>query len=320
MRKAFFLLLLALAFVPAAEAQLYYNIILLSPVEDSIHYLGDRIEFRIEVSEAGKSVSNASVTASLPNGAVLALSESGGAYISNYTLKWDDPPGKWIIKLKAEKNVGEIYRGERNISINIKPAALLVQILSPNEYRISEEDVEIKVNASYPDGSPFRGSVTASTPYKEEVMGYRNSLYYYSFPARDGFWTLKVNASDGKNSGYAERVFLISRRSVLDSIMEYWYILAIPPAAIFLVLFLIRFPDIMLARLKKKERETKEMLIGTQEKYFREKTMGWKNFSELQAKYKAQYESVKSDIAELEKTDRRLRGYLYRKIRGFGKK
>ncbi len=308
----FFLLVAA-----AAQAQLYYNILLYSPAEDSVYYLGERIDFRAEVTEAGQKISGAFVTAELPNNVVLSLSEKDGAYTGNYTLKWDEPVGKWNIKLKAERSG---YKGERTISIQVKPAKLSVQILSPIDYAIRSEEVEIKVNVSYPDGSPFKGKVIATTPYREELLEYRDNLYHYKFPTKDGLWALKVNATDGKNSGYAEKIFLISRRSVLDSIAEFWYVLALPPLAIILVFLAVRFPDILLARLRKKEQKLRELIIGVQEKYFKEKTMDWKQFHDLQTKYKSQHENLKAEIAELEKKDRRLRGYFYRKLQELRKK
>jgi len=109
-------------------------------------------------------------------------------------------------------------------------------------------------------------------------------------------------------------MFLISRKSILASVLEYWYIIATPFVLVFMVSFFVKMPDIMLARLRKRESKLKELLIEAQEKYFSEKTINPKNFKDIETKYKSQYESVKADIAELEKKDRRLRGYLYRKI------
>lgn len=310
MRKIIFFLVFVFALSAVAESQMYYNIVLFSPVENSVHYLGESMDFRVEVREGSEKVSGANVVASLPGG-VLTLSESGGAYAGNYTLKWDDILGKWEIRIKAEKGT---YKGERNLSITVNPVKLNMQILSPSKYILDEEEVEIKVNISYPEGTPFKGNASATTPYGEETLQYRDGLYYYKFPSKDGFWTMKVSASDGKNSGYAETAFVISRKSVLDAVKEYWYIIALPFISIFLVLFLIRFPDMLLARLKKKEEKARGLMVELQEKYFREKTIGWKNFSELETKYKAEQENLRSEIAELEKKDRRLRGYLYRKM------
>lgn len=310
MRKIIFFLMFMFAFSAVAESQMYYNIVLFSPVENSVHYLGESISFRAEVMEGSEKVSGANVAAILPN-TVLTLSESGGAYSGNYTLKRDDNPGKWEIRLKAEKGA---YKGERNLSITVNPVKLNMQILSPSKYIIDTDDVEIKINISYPEGAPFMGNASATTPYGEGALQYRNGLFYYKFPSKDGFWTMKVSASDGKNSGYAETAFMISRKSVFDAVKEYWYIIAVPLISVFLVLFFIKFPDMLLTRLKKREEKVRELMVGLQEKYFREKTMGWKNFSELETKYKAEHENIKSEIAELEKNDRRLRGFLYRKM------
>ncbi len=156
--------------------------------------------------------------------------------------------------------------------------------------------------------------MTASTPYNDDTLENAGGYYRYTFPSKDGFWTLKINASDGKNSGYSERMFLISRKSVITSILEYWYIIAMPFVLVSVILFFVKMPDILLVRLRKRESKLKGLLIETQEKYFSEKTINPKNFKDIETKYKSQYESVKADIAELENKDRRLRGYLYRKI------
>jgi hypothetical protein len=311
MKKALIFIFFLLCFSAFAQAQLYYNIVLLSPVENSVYYLGEKVVFRVEVAEAGNRISGASVSAELPNKGPVALSERNGIYEGIYSLKWDDAPGKSDSRRRTQKGP---YKGERNFSIQVNPVKLIVGILSPSEYMIRNETVEVRVIVSYPDGSAFIGNAYIITPYGERIMEYRNGIFYHSFPAKDGFWSLKANASDGKNFGYAEKLFIISRKSAMDIFAEHWHFFALPILAVSLAIFLIKFPNIMLARLKKKEKNLKELIFGIQKKYFKEKAMKWDVFRDLQIKHKTDLENIQAEISELEMKDRRLRGYVYRKM------
>jgi hypothetical protein len=167
----------------ASPDNLTLTLIFLSPPENIVRSRGSTVTISLQVKEAGAIVGGASVSYSSPENDNLPLTENApGTYKATYTIKWDDPIGNWRISAEATKTVGgNTKAGGSSIIVDIHPAVLQLDLLSPSgrELEVGER-AEIKVRASYPDGTPVDGAtVTLSALGHENTVltGEDNGVY-----------------------------------------------------------------------------------------------------------------------------------------------
>ncbi|PIU13353.1 MAG: hypothetical protein COT21_02170, partial [Hadesarchaea archaeon CG08_land_8_20_14_0_20_51_8] len=135
---------------------IYYTVYLLSPPKNIIQYRGGAVMLSLQAKEAGVLVENANVIYRSPTNDNVSLTEGApGTYSAIYTIKWDDPTGDWCISAEAKKTVGDNLKAGGSFTIvDVRPAVLQLDLLSPSERELGVgEQAEIKVRASYPDGT-----------------------------------------------------------------------------------------------------------------------------------------------------------------------
>jgi len=197
---------------------IYYTVDLLSPPKNIIQSRGSAIMLSLQVKEAGAIVEGASVSYRSPTNDNVPLAEGApGTYSAIYTIKWDDPTGDWCISAEAKKMVGDnLKAGGSYTIVDVRPAVLQLDLLSPSGRELGVgEQAEIKVRASYPDGTPVEGAtVTLNSPGYENIVltGEDNGVYKsgaISFENAGG-WLISLTVADANgNAGSRSYVFNI---------------------------------------------------------------------------------------------------------------
>ncbi|MCJ7719931.1 MAG: hypothetical protein MUO36_00480 [Candidatus Hadarchaeum sp.] len=170
-------------FASASPDNLTLTLVFLSPPENIIQSRGSTVTISLQVKEAGAIVEGASVSCRSPTNDNVPLTEGApGTYSATYTIKWDDPTGDWRISAEAKKTVGgNTKAGGSYTIVDVRPAVLQLDLLSPSGREVGVgEQAEIKVRASYPDGTPVEGAtVTLSAPGHGNIVltGEDNGVY-----------------------------------------------------------------------------------------------------------------------------------------------
>ena len=142
---------------------IYYTVRFLSPQNNTPILRGSAVTLSLQVEEDNTLVDGADVSYRSPtndNVSFAPVVGAQGTYSATYTLKWDDPTGDWCVSAEAKKVTGYVTKvGGYYTIVDVQPAVLQLDLLSPSGLELGVgEQAEIKVRASYPDGTPVEGA------------------------------------------------------------------------------------------------------------------------------------------------------------------
>ncbi|RLF40063.1 MAG: hypothetical protein DRN00_00345 [Thermoplasmata archaeon] len=282
------------------------SVSVINPSYGQIFERGEDVPFAVVITEDGKRVSGAEVTAYLPNGDRLKLSEGEvGLYSATYGLGYDSTVGNWTVYIEATKEVdGAVKSGFGWINFKVDLARPIVEVLSDLPDSIeSGEKIEIRIKVSYPDGTPVEdGFVSLTDSGGKEIFltnegggVYRASLIL----DKEGEKSIDVYMTDS----YGNVVSLnIGKVNVLHPrlstyAVRYWWATGAISGFIISVFSFYMHRRLMLTRLYRMRREIERMeriKKDAAERYFLRGEITRENYDRI-------IEECESRIAELSK-------------------
>ncbi len=323
--------------IGAQEGVLYYLINFLSPVKGAQYPRGQKVPVTVEVSEEGKPVGGANVSFSSPAGEQLTLAETEqGVYTGEYAIKLDDPPGQWRVAAQAVKKEGNITKAGGNfIPLQVNPAEISIEFLSPAESTaLTGAEMEYKVKAGYPDGTPVRGADLMlklrdkiKIPMEEIEEGIYAAKYLLG-KEETGTLSASVAATDGEgNRGEAKSKDIFVRTRTLPELYmliayqkvlrPYWWALA----SVLLIAGLVLAPHYKVKMLKRKiakakaeQEKVKSMQIEVEQEYYSKGAVSKEDFRKLVQQYKERAAKASEQLRSAEELLRKKREPVIKKI------
>jgi hypothetical protein len=299
-------------FASASPENLTLTLVFLSPPENIIQSRGSTVTISLQVTEAGAIVGGASVSCSSPENDNIPLTEGApGTYSATYTIKWDDPIGDWHISAEAKKTVGgNTKAGIISTIVDVRPAMLQLDLLSPSGREVGVgEQAEIKVRASYPDGTPVDGAtVTLSALGHENIVltGEDNGVYksgVIRFENAGGLLISLTVADANGNAGSRNYVFNIVSAPPLSGVI-YLLALVVVGLAIGISAAILARKKIYLIKLETIKTEKKHITrLQTEvaKKYFKDGSISRETYDSLMQKHARR-------LADLNTKERKLTG------------
>ena len=291
---------------------IYYTVDFLSPPKNVIQSRGSVVMLSLQVKEAGVLVEGADVSYRSPTNDNVPMTEGApGTYSATYTLKWDDPTGDWCISAEAKKMVGDnLKAGGSYTIVDVRSAVLQLNLLSPSGRGLGVgEQAEIKVRASYPDGTPVEGAtVTLNVPGHENIVlvGEDNGVYKSSAISFEnaGGWLISLTVADASgNSGSKSYVFNIVPPPAPSRVIYFLALvgvgLAIGISAVVLTRKKIYFSKLDAIRAEKKH--ITRLQTEAARKYFKEGSISRDTYDSLMQEHAKR-------LAELDKEERKRTG------------
>ncbi|MEM2878883.1 MAG: GLUG motif-containing protein [Candidatus Hadarchaeales archaeon] len=213
----------------------FYTVTLLSPVPGTLIRRGDSVQITVEVREDGMAVQGASVFFKTADGRSVMLNEvSAGVYSVLYTVGWGERIGEWLLCVTGIKDLGGYFRGGCAINVmEVAPAQVNLQLLSPSGDVEVGQAVVVRVRARYPDGSALeQGRLVVTTPGGESLVllhegGGEYAGTYVVKEGDVGAWQLEVTGMDAHgNSGGASATVAVRPTSIGGYIVQYWWTVA----------------------------------------------------------------------------------------------
>lgn len=274
----------------------YYTVQFSNPIANLSYRRGENVRISVDVSQGGVAVQDAEVSLNSPKGENVVLNEiAPGTYSAVHTLGWDDPSGVWCISAEAKKTT-ENRAGGSWIPIQIEPATLEVNLLSPTQRTFNVEDsVELKVQVFYPDGQAVENlTIVVASPRGENLnlMAEGSGVYSttYTFGSGDvGSWSFKVTAADRSgNSGFQTGIIDIVRPGVIGAVAKYWWAILSAIVAVGVASAYVAKRMRAAIRLDRIKRELKELDKFEKEaivRYFKDGSISRSTFDRLMGKF-----------------------------------
>lgn len=283
-----------------------------NPLPELVYERGDSVPIFVELFESGAPLSGANVTVRTSSGEIVRLRETtGGAYVGEYVIKFDDPTEGFSLTAIAVKNVeGKIRGGGNKIDLAVEPAKLRIELLTPDTRQFTVgEKVRISARALYPDGTLGTGLfVTALTPLNESIAleeidpGVYQATYQLK-EGEEGPWLVSVEAIDANvNSGATKQLVQVAPITVFYLVLQYWWaILAAASPGIYLGFVRGRawYAGDKMRRLEEKIEDLTRMKKETQTKYYKEGSIDKKTHDRLMSRYEEEISRARSDLARL---------------------
>lgn len=270
----------ALSYVSVFEPRkrYYYNILVLSPVVNSMYRRGEEVKFSVQVTEGGAPVNHALVSANSPSKKIDFVEVGASVYAASYRVSYDDPVGTLTFPVSAIKQVGEsIYSGAASIPISVESTKLRIEFEPlEKEYAVGEP-VTFKVKVFYPDNTLSKSTVlNATLNGKPVVFEGADGIYSYTYIANEsdlGGLKISVAGADLSDNRDEAKVLVSVRKKTEKEAVQaymdtYWYT---PPLAVLLVLLavlVVSWPHIRLKRLERSLAELEESKKFIEDKYF----------------------------------------------------
>lgn len=233
----------------------------------------DFFNLTINLTQAGDSISGASVQSFDDNGRRILLNEiSSGVYSAPYSFGVNSIVGvKSLVVLAFKEGLG----GQGVVNVTVNKARINLLIVQPelSEYSIGSL-LNVKVSASYPNGSVTGFNVNAMYGDSIIPLSFVDGFYvgeYKLSPADDGLRTLSVSASDiFGNEGFISKKISGSSLIVYYLISNLLYIL-IGLAGVIVIVFFTKkkvSSSINVKKLGEKKKELMSKKKRLQEDYF----------------------------------------------------
>ncbi len=270
----------AVSYVSVSEPRKrhYYNVMVLSPVDNSMYRRGEEVKFSVQVTEGGAPVDHALVSAATPAKKIDFVEAGAGVYTASYRVSYDDPVGALTFPISAIKQSGEyLYSGAASVPISVESTKLRIEFEPlEKEYAVGEP-VTFKVKVFYPDNTLSKSTVlNATLNGRPVVFEGDGGIYTYTYFANDsdlGGLKLSVAGADLSDNRDEAKVLVSVRKKtgkeaaqvVID---EYWYA---PYLAVILFLFAVialTWPHMRLKRLEQQLADLEASKKFMEDKYF----------------------------------------------------
>ncbi len=302
--------------IEVPSSVLYQQVKFLSPVESLEYSRGEKVKVAVEVVDSSKKVSGSNVSLKLPYGDKVQLKETAapGVYSTDLDLGYGFPTGNVSIVIESKKEVAQVVRGGgANIPVEIKPAALKVDLLSPTKTGFVEgETVKLSAKVLYPDGTTVKNAVVKTlSPSGEEIFlqeGTEAGTYVASYQIKrgdEGSWQVSLLAEDVyQNSGSLQSLINIGKITIFFLLLQYWWAVA-AGASPFAAAGYYFYNKSSLARNLKKMRDElvriKKMKKEAQIKYFKQGNIDEGTYENMMKEYTTREVEIKSKLSQLEK-------------------
>ena len=302
----------------------YYTVTFLSPLKDAEYKRGGTVPISVEVREEGNPVENATVDFRNPKAEIITLKEViPGTYAAEYKLNPDDFIGRWHIPVQAVKSQrGTIKAGGNKVTVNIRPAALNLDLITPTTTKFfAGLKEEIKAELKYPDGTRVENADITATIGNEKIQLTESKPGVYSAPylfteKNAGISTLELSASDiygnsittppkAINVEKIGKYELKLRLFYYNVLLRYWYLGVL--GIIFIVIVISPFwhRAHLKAGIKKttdEEKRVLDMQKDLQLKYFKHHSISRGDYDKLMLNYRERSSDLKERKLKLEKS------------------
>ncbi|MEM2878493.1 MAG: GLUG motif-containing protein [Candidatus Hadarchaeales archaeon] len=213
----------------------FYTVTVLNPPPGIIVYRGDSVQVTVEVKDGNLAVQGAEVLFRTKSGRTVRLTEtSAGIYSTVYTVGWDEDVGDWSLTVTGIKDLGGYFRGGSTVNVlEVAPARLSLRLVAPSGSVEAGQTVEVRVRATYPDGTPLeQGALVVRTSGGESLYlthaGDGEYVGRYTVRDRDvGTWSLQISGVDAHgNSGTATATVTVRPTSIGGYVVQYWWAVA----------------------------------------------------------------------------------------------
>ena len=305
--------------VSVPESHKHYTVSISSPSAGEVFERGDTVTFTINLTENGRKVRGAIVRVRKPSGEDIFLSEgSPGTYSGSYLLGKDDDLGQWSIYVEGTTNKdGVIKAGFNYMSINVKPTSLMISLLEPTKTSFEiGETVKVKLEVSYPDGTPMgEGVITGLGPNGENLVFVKEEIGMYTSTyvvQSTGMWGFQVSAMDayGNSGSTTEITIQFTAPTTVSYLIRYWWTVMAAALAVGSVATFIVRSKLRVRKLASIRREVLELERLKKEKaveYFTKGSISRETYDELLQEYEKR-------ITELEKKERLLKRKIKKEV------
>ncbi len=284
-----------------------YTVVFLSPPNNIIRLRGRDVTLSLQVKEGSTLIDGADVSYRSPTNDVVSLAPVDGAsgtYSATYTLKWDDPIENWCISAEATKGT---KAGGYYTIVEIQPAVLQLDLLSPSGLELGVgKQAEIRVRASYPDGTPVGGAtIILSAPGHGNIVltGGDNGVYTssaISFENAGGQLISLTVADANGNAGSRSYVFNIVPPPLPSGVI---FLLALVAVGLAIgisaaVLSRKKIYSIKLEAIRAEKKHITRLQTEAAKKYFKEGSISRETYDSLMQEHARR-------LAELDKEERK---------------
>ena len=300
--------------VKTPPAGTFYYVKFLSPAEGLSYQMGETIKISVEVTEANKSVTNATASLKTPKGAILVLNEtSPGVYTSAYELGWDEPIGDANLIAEGIKEVeGKLKAGGNFIPIAVKPVELKLDLVSPDKSDfVVGEPLVIAAKAFYPDGTSVSGAnIFVESPKGEKIFLEEEEEGFYKADYKiktgeEGRWQMQLKAVDAyENSASFKKAIIISRITIFYLLLQYWYLAVIGISPFAYLGYRLTKSASAKSRLEDMKGELNrvvQMKKEAQTKYYRKGSIDKATYDSLMREYEDKEQDLRTKIAKAKK-------------------
>ena len=281
-----------------------YKVVWYSPPDNSIYQRGSSVNISVFITEDGTGVKNAFTNCIFPTMVKINLTEiKQGYYWKDYKLPWDSEIGIWVLSLESKNDSGDsVKAGGNNISIEIKPATIKLDLVEPaiDEYKIGDT-IEIKVNLSYSDSTIVEDANVTAEILNEtlNLVEKGNGTYSIDYKINEinkGSFIIGITASDpygNNNTCYKviQIIYVQSSESSFITIIIAVFILVVVVFALYLLkkrFYLLRSKDIQ-AEIK----EIKKLQNETATKYYKDGSISRTSYDLLRKEHEERLAELK---------------------------
>jgi len=298
--------------VSVPESHKHYTVSISSPSAGEVFKRGDTVTFTVDLTENGRKVRGATVRIRKPSGDDIFLSEeSPGLYSGSYQLGWDDDLGQWSVYVEGMTDEdGVLKAGFDYTSIKVEPTNLSINLIEPSSTRFEVgETVKVKLEVSYPDGTPVdEGVITALGPNGENLVFVREERGVYTATYvvdSTGEWGLQVSVADayGNSGSTTETTVQFVSPATTSYLIRYWWAVLAIASALGGAATIVARSRLRVRQLRNIRREIQELERLKKEKaveYFTKGSISREIYDGLLREYERK-------IAELEKKERMLK-------------
>lgn len=280
-----------------------YKVVWYSPSDSAIYQKGSRFNVSIFVTEDGTGVKNLTTNCVLPTLENITLSElQQGYYIGSYKIPWDSDTGIWVLSFEGIDSSSNA--GGSNVSINVQPATVNVELIEPSldEYYLGDE-IELKTLIKYSDNTTLENALVTSEILGEDytMSETSNGTYLANYKISDanaGSIIIDISVEDefGNTGSLTKIIYVVEKQ---DSSLPIVTIISVT-AGILVLVFIAYFlkKKIHLLRVADVEdeiEEVKRLQDETAQKYYKEGSISRQAYDSLRKEHSERLAELKGD-------------------------
>ena len=270
---------------------------------------GSYSDVNIEVFSPSGEATDANVFVEAFGNKIAAERIGLGVYSARIYADFSVASGKQAIKASADKGQdGALYSGSAVLDINVSETALNIEVLEPKgKHYLIGDAMPIKARASYADGSAVENAEIEAVVGGEKIRLYakEKGIYYAEHivsEADQGNLKISFSVKDSYGSSIegGNGELDVSGYSLMFYARKYWLAAAIIFAFVLAVVLGVRsvaLKKIRIGMMRKKEKQTIEVIKGLQYQYFKEASIDKRTYDEEVGKYEKKLNDLRDNIA-----------------------